>query len=106
MEKFHKILSNILLILNPACGFLMVTVGVYCIEHGGYWWLLTIPFSVIVICLVMTYHGFAYKKETIQKEREYLIWKSNISKTHQLIYTDGEGVETWKHLRTGKILYH
>ncbi len=106
MKKFHKILSCFLLLLNPICGFLMVGVGGYCIEHGGYWWILTLPFSVLVVSLVMKYHGFAYKEENEKREREYLIWKSNISKTHTYVWSDEDGVEFWKHIQTGKILEH
>ena len=97
MKRFLKILSNILLILNPIMGF-----GIFaCIFTAG-WWLLLIPFLIVGIVYNLKFHFYVYSDE----HKKYEEWRKEFSKTHDYLgLTWYYEEEVWRNKETGEIKY-
>jgi len=50
-----KLLSKILLILNPTCGCLMVALIITSMVHHNYYWLLDFPLILVVVLVLKFY---------------------------------------------------
>ena len=89
-----KILSNILLILNPIFGF-----SLFCIFFTKYWFIF--PIFIILIILNLKFHFYTHKDEI----KKYEEWEKEFSKTHEYLgltpyYED----QVWRNKETGKII--
>lgn len=95
-----KILSNILLILNPISGGLIIFSIIDGFWHGTYWWLL-IPAFILIVVYNVKLHLYAYRVE----HAKYDEWEKEFSKTHEYL-GDEEfyGTPIWRNRETGKII--
>jgi hypothetical protein len=94
MKKFLKILSNILLVLNPLYGFLFFACLV-----SGYWYYS--PLFILTIILTLKFYFYTHRLDYIK----YLRWRVEFSKTHEYLgvspyYED----EVWRNKLTGEII--
>lgn len=88
-----KIISNILLILNPICGVCIIACFM-----SGYWYLF--PLFIIIVILVLKFHFYTHKDDFIK----YELWKEEFSKENEYlgISNDYYQFEVWKNRKTGE----
>jgi len=95
-----KIISNILLILNPVCGFLIFASIFDGFWHHTYWWLI-IPVLVLIVVYNIKLHCYAYRAEHAKYEE----WEKEFSKTHEYLGEEWYyGSSIWRNKLTGKII--
>ncbi len=87
-------------ILNPICGFLIVSSIIFSITDSNYYWLFIFPLAGIVTLNVMFYC------HTHQEEAaRYEAWRKGFSKTHKYLgLTWYYEEEVWENLETGEII--
>jgi len=98
MRKFLKILSCVLLALNPISGFLMVASLI-----SGHWYFI-FPL-ILVVYLTLSFYFYMYRIEHARKTIKYNRWREEFSKTHTYLgitpyYED----EVWQNKLTGEII--
>lgn len=94
MKKFLKILSNIYLVINPVCLFLIVASII-----SGYWYYA--PLFIIPIILSLKFYYYVLRGDI----KEYYQWIRNVRKTHRYLgLTLDEGNELYKNESTGEII--
>lgn len=93
--KLLKIISNILLIGNPFCGFFLFTSLI-----SGYWYLS--PIFIGYIILTLKFHFYVYKDE----HEAYDKWEKEFSKTHTYLGEEPYGGSyVWENKTTKKLVY-
>ena len=94
--KALKILSNILLIGNPVCGFF-----IFACLFGGGWHLLLIPFLICAIVLNLKLHFYTHKEE----HAKYEAWRKEFEKEWEYLglTDDHYQDEVWRNRLTGEI---
>lgn len=94
-NKILKIISNILLVGNPFCGFFFFAFLV-----GEYWYIT--PLFIGYIVLTLKFHFYTHKEE----HDAYDIWGKEFKKTHTYLGEEPYGGGyVWENKLTGKIIY-
>ncbi len=100
MYKLKKIISKLLLVLNPICGFLMIASII-----SGYWYLV-FPLILMVV-LVIRFYFYTNRIEHLRQQSKYNSWRKEFEKTYEYLgitpyYED----EVWRNKLTGEITEH
>ena len=94
-NKIFKIISNILLIGNPFCGFFFFAFLV-----TGHWCIA--PLFIGYIALTLKFHFHAYKDE----HDAYDKWEKEFSKTHKYLGEEPYGgAYVWENKLTKELIY-
>lgn len=89
-----KIISNILLILNPICGMCIIACFM-----SGHWYLF--PLFIIIVILTLKFYSYTHKDDFIK----YEIWFKEFSIDNEYLGTTNDHYqdEVWKNRKTGEI---
>ncbi len=100
MYKLKKIISKLLLVFNPICGFF-----IFASLFSGHWYLAPIFIGLIILNFKFYFHS--NRIEHARQQIKYEVWKKEFSKTHEYLgitpyYED----EVWRNKLTGEITEH
>lgn len=109
MKKFLQILSCVLLLMNPAAGFMCVATVGYSYSTGTYWWIVMFALTPLIVTATLKFHFYMYRVENRLQRMRYNKWEREFSKTHTLVnkYAVDYGGETyslWRNKETGELV--